>query len=72
MFKGQRGFSDNLYMAHNTQDRIESMSYNITVDGKMRKIETKVSYAVPIEIVYLTPLHSWNPYDLKMADECRK
>lgn len=29
----------------------------------------RVSYAVPLEILYLTPLHSWNPYDIPFNAE---
>merc|ERR1712048_1490339 len=27
--------------------------------------EEKWTYAIPLEIIYLTPLSKWNPYDLK-------
>lgn len=64
VYEGQRGFSDRLYMAHTTQERVAHMSYNATVDGKPKMIHTKVSYAIPVEIIYLTPLHSWNPYNI--------
>ena len=37
--------------------------------GRRRKrncteYEQKVSYAIPLEVIYLTPLNSWNPYSL--------
>ena len=31
---------------------------------KCTKYEQKVSYAIPLEMIYLTPLHRWNPYNL--------
>ena len=56
---GQRGFSDRVYVAHNTRQEIAHVSHG--------QVHTKVSYAVPVEIIYLTPLHSWNPFNLKHA-----
>nr|KAG5705264.1 hypothetical protein BaRGS_010715 [Batillaria attramentaria] len=28
-------------------------------------VEKRVSYAIPLEIVFMTPLHAWNPYNLE-------
>ena len=57
----ERGFSDRLYVAMTDQDSITGPSYKAK-DGNV--IRAKVSYAIPMEIIYLTPLAKWNPYDL--------
>ena len=64
---GQRTFSDRLYVAHTTQDRIAHVSYDKTRNGKSERFSTKVSYAIPAEIIYLTPINKWNPYDLQFT-----
>lgn len=33
------------------------------------KTVEKWSYAIPMEIIYLTPLQTWNPYNLKMKSD---
>ena len=54
----RRGFSDNnLFVALTTQQRVAGMSI---VDDC--NTEQKVSYAIPLEIIYLNPLSKWNPY----------
>ena len=35
------------------------------------KYQQKVSYAIPLEIIYLTPLHKWNPYNITYKGEQR-
>ena len=35
----------------------------------MHKSDDKWTYAIPLEIVYMTPLLSWNPYGLQYKDE---
>ena len=62
----QRGYSDRLYMAMTSQDRIAGQTYT---DKDGNEVETKVSYAIPMEIIYLTPLANWNPYDIQYADD---
>lgn len=53
-----RGFSDdNLFVASTTQPKVASVSLN--------DVTRRYSYAIPLEIIYLTPLNSWNPYDLE-------
>ncbi|XP_070209272.1 uncharacterized protein [Littorina saxatilis] len=65
------GFADrNLFVAETTQPRVAPMSVKScrASAGGGRKVcmthTRRVSYAVPLEVVYLTPLHSWNPYNL--------
>ncbi|XP_028414209.1 uncharacterized protein LOC114537253 isoform X2 [Dendronephthya gigantea] len=65
-----RGFSDsNLWMAMTTQEEVAGMSLErCKGSGKRLTCETdsqKWSYAFPLEIIYLTPLNRWNPYNLE-------
>lgn len=65
-----RGFSDpNLFMAMNTQDKVAGMTLNVCKRKICVKQEQKWSYAIPLEILYLTPLNEWNPYNLKYKGE---
>ena len=68
-----RSFSDDyMYGAMTTQKRIPGMTVvnprKCTGWGKNRvceKISQKWTYAIPLEIIYLTPLNEWNPYNLE-------
>ena len=67
-----RGFSDrNLFVADSTQTRVAPMSVKVCKKRKRRKgrvcetVSKRVSYAIPLEIVFLTPLHKWNPFDVE-------
>ena len=65
-----RGYADeNLFVAMNTQPRVAGMTLE-TCKGPKRKprckrVSQKFSYAIPLEIIYLTPLNRWNPFDLE-------
>ena len=61
-----RGFADeNLYMAQNTQDKIAGMDLTICRGrNNCRVVSQKWSYAIPLEIIYMTPLSNWNPYNI--------
>ena len=75
----KRGFSDAyLFAAMTTQPKIPALEVEnkkkcTNVKGKKQKICEKIkqrwSYAIPLEIIYLTPLSSWNPYKLKYKGE---
>lgn len=71
---GYRGFADrNLFVAENTQDRIAPVRvhhcYSETTNGHSHNVcqdlEKRVSYAIPLEIIFLTPLQTWNPYHIE-------
>ena len=62
----QRTFSDRVFVAHTTQGRIAPQVYE---NSYGEKIERRVSFAIPVEIIWLTPLHSWNPYKIPMQDK---
>ncbi|XP_061197775.1 uncharacterized protein LOC133205898 [Saccostrea echinata] len=71
----QRGFSDsNLWMAQNHQNKVASVILRScktvgTLKTNCTSTTEKFSYAIPLEIIYLNPLHSWNPYNLDMKNE---
>jgi len=70
-----RGYHDeNMWVAQTTQPNVMPMSLracynNMTSHRRECGWSTRrVSYAIPLEIVYTTPLQSWNPYDLDWHD----
>ena len=68
--KLHRGYSDDfLFVARNTQDKVSGHSVKKCRIKKEPKtcytLKQKWSYAIPLEIIYLTPLYKWNPYGLK-------
>lgn len=64
-----RGWSDQyLYVALNTQPRIVKVSMKDCKDGACQEYSARVSWSVPLEMIYLTPLLSWNPYDIELND----
>lgn len=67
----RRGFHDrNLFVAETTQEEIAALRVEMCEtkawNGKVvcAMTEKRVSYAIPLEIVFLTPLHAWNPYNI--------
>lgn len=62
-----RGFSDpNLFVAETTQEKV--VEFRGSSDEGRR-----FSWAIPFELLYLTPLRTWNPYKIKIftAEEIR-
>lgn len=70
-----RGFSDSsLWVAQNHQNKVASPTLRTcktvgTLRTNCTSTTEKFSYAIPLEIIYLNPLHSWNPYNLAMKNE---
>ena len=71
-----RGFSDrNLFTATTTQDKVcgytvKDCKFDEQAEREICKsYEQKMSYAIPFEIVYLTPLSKWNPRDIEYKGE---
>ena len=71
----RRGYSDrNLWVASTTQPNIAEMEakdchYNSTVHKSVcHKYKSRYTYAIPLEIIWLTPLSKWNPYNLTIYD----
>ena len=71
-----RGFSDDaVYMAMNTQERIARLDVENICERHDNGTKTcrehysqRWSYAIPLEIIYLTPLHNWNPYNIEYIE----
>ncbi|XP_041361296.1 uncharacterized protein LOC121377385 [Gigantopelta aegis] len=68
-----RGFADeNLWVAQTTQPRVAGMGLddcNKDAHTHVRvchRYDRKYTFAIPMEIIYLTPLSTWNPYNLTM------
>lgn len=64
-----RGFSDgNLFVAQTTQPKVVSLSVQSCPDQGEEACpswEQRWSYAIPLEIIYMTPLSKWNPYKIR-------
>ena len=65
-----RGFNDdNLFVAQTTQRGVLPTELEFCRGaGRNRVCEwqsQRFSYAIPLEVVYMTPLTRWNPYDLE-------
>ncbi|XP_013402811.1 uncharacterized protein LOC106168331 [Lingula anatina] len=67
----KRGFSDrSLFMAMTTQPRIAGMGLRDCKNSDDRRqicqnYQQKWTYAIPLEVIYLTPLSTWNPYGIE-------
>lgn len=64
-----RGFSDpNLFVAKTNNPRIASFGADNCKKERGKEVceyfEGRHTYAIPLELVWLTPLNSWNPYNL--------
>ena len=63
-----RGFADaNLYMAMTDHPEIASTSYDGCPEDPDTdcKVTQRWSYAIPLEMIYLTPLNTWNPHNIE-------
>ena len=68
-----RGFADNsLFMAMNTRENVTSQTVKNRCQKDIKGVwsckdshEQKWSYAIPLEIIYLTPLGRWNPHNIR-------
>ena len=61
----RRGFNDqNIFMAQNTQEKIPAVGVTDCDSGECLYYEQRWSYAIPLEIIYLTPLYQWNPWNI--------
>jgi len=69
-----RGYSDlNLWAAMTTHDKVAGYRICQSEDESVQDTieqcwEQKWTYAIPLEIIYLSPLENWNPYNLQMFD----
>lgn len=68
-----RGYSDtSLWVAQTTNPKIAKFDVNDcqrnqrTHKMECTKYEARSTYAIPLEIIWLTPLSTWNPYNLNL------
>ncbi|KAL8561531.1 hypothetical protein ACOMHN_057225 [Nucella lapillus] len=70
----RRGYADrNIFVAQNTQPRVVPLDLTQCDRAGNNCIHShaRVSLAIPLEIVWLTPLNSWNPYKLEFKGDHR-
>ena len=65
-----RGYSDaNLFVAMTSQPKVAGLNLKICKGPKKQPkcnvVNQKFTYAIPMEIIYLTPLNNWNPFDIE-------
>merc|ERR1719228_3169660 len=54
-----RGFADSaLYMAQTSQEKIAPMKFSDCKAGDCTEYEQRWTYAIPLEVIYLTPLYN--------------
>ena len=70
-----RGYADsNLFVAQTSSPNVAPMKIHYCqkqehTHHRVCKTEgVKYSYAIPLEIIYMTPLYRWNPYNLPLVD----
>jgi len=62
----RRGFNDaNLFVAKTTRSEVVPYHFPDPITGVVK--QHSYSYAVPIELIYRTPLINWNPYGIGSA-----
>ena len=66
----RRGFNDNnLFVSVNTQPSVVPSEVEECIGMGKKKVckwvSQRFSYAIPLEVVYMTPTSSWNPYDIE-------
>ena len=66
----RKGFNDeSVFMAKSTCPEVAPMTYTVCSGNwrrrKCNQIPERWTYAIPFELIYLTPLGSWNPYNLE-------
>ena len=71
-----RGFNDqNVFMAATTHSEVAPMSATFCESKKGNRVckeyTERWSYAIPLEVIYLAPLASWNPYNLKYRGDAQ-
>ena len=69
----RRGFSDDgVFMAMNTRSNVAGIKLKVCKSWNHKICQSysqKWSYAIPLEIVYMTPLLKWNPYGIVYKGE---
>lgn len=66
--KRNRGFNDQtVFMAQTSHTKIPAVKVSDCVQDVCTDYEQRWSYAIPLEVIYLTPLYNWNPYNLSQC-----
>ncbi|XP_032234276.2 uncharacterized protein LOC116616310 [Nematostella vectensis] len=66
-----RGFADDtLFMAMTSQPKVAGLDLRYRCrrsrgGRSCKSVHQKWTYAIPLEIIYVTPLNRWNPYDIQ-------
>jgi len=72
--KHRRGWADRyLFAAKTTQQKVSPISFDYEMEDESGEsiyhhTVSRWSYAIPLEIIYLTPLTRWNPYNISKVD----
>jgi len=72
--KHRRGWADRyLFAAKNTQSKVSPIAFDYEMtdeNGKDVLVPTvsRWSYAIPLEMIYTTPLSTWNPYNISFVE----
>merc|ERR1712087_767714 len=72
--KHRRGWADRyLFAAKTTQEKVSPVSFDYEMEDEdgntiYHHTVSKWSYAIPLEIIYQTPLSRWNPYNISEVD----
>jgi len=65
-----RGFSDGtLFMAQTTQEKVPAIKVTDCKEGVCTDYKQRWTYAIPLEVIYMTPLWNWNPYELTYTND---
>ena len=71
----RRGYSDRyLFAAKTTQQKVSPIEFDFELnasgnDSLYAHTVSRWSYAVPFEIIYLTPLTNWNPFNISYVEK---
>jgi len=68
--RAKRGYADrNVFMALTSNPKVPAMKVNHCTGKRKDRVckiyEQRMTYAIPLELIYLTPLSKWNPYNLE-------
>jgi len=63
-YERRRGYADDfLYMARTTSERV--------APTKIGDLEERWTYAIPLEVIYMTPLYKWNPHNFTYVEDAK-
>jgi hypothetical protein len=66
VFKRQCGFSDeNLFIALTTARKVSGLDIERCNARRCNRWSQRWTYAIPLEIIFTTPVTKWNPYGIK-------